>query len=171
MLVPDATRPRTTTSHCPSTLTPCSSSVLMASTTQWPRPSSTPRRRAWSAFSTTPQVCAPAPSCRLPVPVWACVLWPVCMCTDAGRADSCLLAEHPQPCCRTGCTRACSWQPVPGGPARLPRLSGSLPALESGQPTQQSTGAAAVLLLPGCLGMPSLLRCIPSQNPGCQLCE
>lgn len=31
--------------------------------------------------------------------------------------------------------------------------------------------AAAVLFLPGCLGMPSLLMCIPSQNPGCQLCE
>lgn len=40
----------------------------MASTTRWLRPSSTPRRRAWSAFSTTPQVLAPAPSCRLTCP-------------------------------------------------------------------------------------------------------
>lgn len=52
----------------PSTLTPCSSSALMVSTTRWLRPSSTPRRRVWSAFSTTPQVCAPAPSWRLPSP-------------------------------------------------------------------------------------------------------
>lgn len=44
---------------------PCSSSVQMASTTQWLLPSLTPRRRAWSAFSTTPQVCACAQCCQL----------------------------------------------------------------------------------------------------------
>lgn len=54
---------------------PCSSSVQMASTTQWLLPSLTPRRRAWSAFSTTPQVCARAPCCQLPSP-WALPPWP-----------------------------------------------------------------------------------------------
>lgn len=44
---------------------PCSSSVQMASTTQWLLPSLTPQRRAWSAFSTTPQVCARAQCCQL----------------------------------------------------------------------------------------------------------
>lgn len=46
---------------------PCSSSVQMASTTPWLPPSLTPRRRAWSAFSTTPQVCARAQRCQMHV--------------------------------------------------------------------------------------------------------
>lgn len=72
----------------PSTLTPCSSSALMVSTTRWLRPSSTPQRRVWSAFSTTPQVCAPAPSWHLPVPMWACPLTCLRAHTWAGLTDA-----------------------------------------------------------------------------------
>lgn len=47
---------------------PRSFSVRTVSTTPWPRPSSTPPRRAWSAFSTTHQVSAQALWCQPRVP-------------------------------------------------------------------------------------------------------